>query len=146
MCRRTVKTLAVALEKRGRVASMKATCLPLLGSRSLVDPYLLQFFLLKCLKCRYQKQLGQENQACKIKTMVRYMNDRNNIHLHIQKTFRRMKKEKQRTATIKNNMICSANLGIKFRDQWSKKKMQVRNALRSPIWRWTHRYGVRYVT
>ena len=122
-------------------------CLHLLGLRSFVDPSLLQIFLLKCLKkCRHQKQLGPESQACKIKTMVRYMNNRNKIHLLIQKTFRRMRKEKQRTATIKNNTIRSANLGIKFKDQWSKKKMQVQNALRSPRWRWTHRYGVRSET
>ena len=84
--------------------------------------------------------------------MMRYMNNRNKIHLLIQKTFRRKRKEKQRTATIennkicKNNKICSANPGIKFQDKWSKKKMQVGTALRRPTWRWTHRYGVRYVT
>ena len=95
-------------------------CLHLLGLRSFVDPSLLQIFLLKCLKCRYQKQQGLETLACKIRTKERYKNNRNKLHLLIQKTLRHMKKKKQRTATIKNNEIRSANLGMKFQDQWSK--------------------------
>ena len=154
MCRRTAKTPAMALEKRGRVRQsdhvlrigmmspmvvrggrmavvfVTRACLHLLGLRSFVDPCLLQIFLLKCLKkCRYQKQLGPESQACKIKTMARYMNNRNKIHLPILKTFRRQRKEKQRTTMIENNKIyknskiSSANTGIKFQNKLGKKRM-----------------------
>ena len=170
MCRRTAKTPAMALEKRGRVrqsdhvlrigmmspmvvsggrmAVVFATraCLHLLGLRSFVDPSLLQIFLLKCLKtCRHRKQLGPESQACEIKTMVRYKNNRNKLHLPILKTFRRQRKEKQRTTMIENNKIyknskiSSANTGIKFQNKLGKKRMSVGTARRRPTWRWTRR-------